>query len=120
MNGMQGVEIFESDEPNYHRLFARDGWRVAVLNHGDRFLETNPLQLERHLKTDETFVLIEGEAALLVGEKAERLPMQKGKIYNFPRGAWHQIRTQPGAKVLIVENDDTSRENSEYLEVEEC
>ena len=38
----------------------------------------------------------------------------KGKIYNVKKASWHALSMSKDAKVLIVENDDTTRENSEY------
>ena len=111
------IEIHECDEPQYHRLFGFGVWRVAVLNHGPKFAAENLCRMERHLKTDEAFILLEGEATLLAGDGTRRVPMETGKVYNFPVGAWHQIVTQPGAKVLIVENDDTGLDNTEYRDL---
>ena len=41
--------------------------------------------------------------------------MEPHKLYNVPKGIWHHIFTKEGTSVLIVENEDTSPENSEYI-----
>ena len=41
--------------------------------------------------------------------------MEKGKIYNVKAAAWHALLLSEGSKVLIVENEDTSLENTEYI-----
>lgn len=110
-----GLETFDYEGPNYKALVRSDGWRVAVLNHGDTFAPENLRYLERHLETDEVFVLLEGSAVLLIGEGCEQVPLARGKVYNVKRGVWHQIQTTPGTRCLVVENADTSRANSEYM-----
>jgi len=38
--------------------------------------------------------------------------MERGKIYNVKKGVYHTHTLSKDAKVLIVENDDTSDDNS--------
>ncbi len=45
--------------------------------------------------------------------------MEHGKLYNVKRNAWHNILLSRDASVLLVENRDTSRENSEYIDLSE-
>ena len=40
--------------------------------------------------------------------------MQPGKIYNVKKGTYHALLMERDAKVLIVENHNTGRENTEY------
>ena len=42
------------------------------------------------------------------------VPLEKGRIYNVKKGAWHNILMSKDAKVLIVENHNTAIENTEY------
>ena len=37
-------------------------------------------------------------------------------LYIVKKNAWHNIMVSEDAKVLIVENADTCRENTEYME----
>ena len=48
-----------------------------TLNHGPRVEKAT--YLERHLLTDEVFVLLTGEATLLIGKDAVREPLPPGK-----------------------------------------
>ncbi len=41
--------------------------------------------------------------------------MEMGKIYNVKPSTWHTIVVSRDASVLIVENGDTGRDNSEYV-----
>ena len=107
-----GIEILQYEGEGFSRVMSFGAWRVAMINYSERFEEKNLPQLERHLYTDEVFVLLEGSAILASDTK--RYHMEKNKIYNVKMGAWHAISLTPGSKVLIVENVETGRENSEY------
>lgn len=43
-----------------------------------------------------------------------RVPMEKFKTYNVRKAVWHNILVSADAKVLVIENDNTSEANSEY------
>ena len=107
------MEIKDYDEGGYSPLFSFNGWRVAVANSCERLKEENLCRLERHLNTDEVFILLKGSATLHIGKEMKAYKMEAGKFYNVKRGEWHCISMQEGTKVAIVENDDTNDENSE-------
>lgn len=111
------LEIFEHNGADYDPTMHFGTWRVALLNYAERFDEKNFNMVERHFETDEVFVLLWGEGTLVVGEELDRVVMETGKIYNVKAGVWHQILVSRDAKVLIVENDNTVVENSEYKKV---
>ena len=100
------------------RLISGPHWTIAALNYAERFDERNLVRLERHLLTDEAFVLLDGEATLIVGIDIACVPMMGGKVYNVKAGEWHHILVKPGSHVLIIENSDTDKENTEYMEIE--
>ncbi len=110
-----GIEICEYTGEGFSKVICYQSWRVAVINYAERFDRENINRLERHLLTDEVFVLLAGEATLMV-EDAE-YPMEPGKLYNVKAGAWHNIYVSRDAKVLIVENVDTGPANSEYKDI---
>ena len=112
---MEGVDILYSMEDGYKPQVHFEAWRVAILRYADRFDRKNLCRLERHHLTDEVFVLLEGEATLIIGEKCEECRMEAGRIYNVKKDVWHHIIVSHDARVLIVENDNTGIENTEYL-----
>lgn len=112
-----GIDIVEHVGEGYARVIDGPKWTVAEINHADRFDARRISYLERHNLTDETFVSLAGEATLLIGECAERVPLEPLKCYNVKAGVWHNIIVPPGARVLVVENSDTSKENTDYLEL---
>jgi hypothetical protein len=108
---VEGLDVVSYSADNYIRGIEFGGWCVAFLNHGERFAA--PTYIERHNETDEVFVLLCGEAMLLIGESRAEVKMECGKIYNVRKGVWHQIVTKPGVRCLVVENADTCVANSE-------
>lgn len=113
---MQELEVFTYDGAGYNPTMHFEAWRVAFLHYAERF---NVIEkLERHMLTDEVFVLLSGKAALLLGEAGRIVHMEPGKIYNVKKGAWHAIKVTPDAKVLIVENHNTSADNTQYMPID--
>lgn len=115
---MIGLDILEHSGTEYKRLVNNAKWTLASLNWAPRFDEANITELERHLLTDETFVLLSGEATLLLGTEAERIKMEPLKYYNVRAGIWHHIVVSKDARVLVAENANTSKDNTEYLSIE--
>jgi hypothetical protein len=108
---VNGLEIVDYPGTGYRRGVEFGGWCVAILNHDEKF--TRPDYVERHNKSDEVFVLLSGEASLVIGESRTVVKMVRGRVYNVRQGTWHQIVTVPGTSCLIVENADTDAGNSE-------
>jgi hypothetical protein len=119
------LEIRDHKGWGYEPLVDFGGWRVAMLRPEDQQKSGQHPSMERHLETDEVFVLTRGEGMIILGGngpqpgKFEAQPMELGKIYNVRQRAWHRISLSPDAAVVIVENRDTVRENSEYADLNE-
>ena len=109
-----GLAVGEYNVEGYDRTLTFATWRVAILNYADRF--DNIAYLERHLMTDEVFVLLNGTAELLIGETGTKVQLGPCRLYNVKAGTWHNIRVSRDAKVLVIENSDTGKENTEYME----
>ena len=109
------LETYSYDGIGYHRGIEFESWTVAVLNWEERF--HNITRLERHNLTDEVFILVEGEATLIIGEEQHLVPMEKHKIYNVKAGVWHNVKVSRDCKIIVVENSNTSKSNSDYLEL---
>ncbi len=103
------IEKYEYTGEDFRVLHSFEGWKIGFLRYSDRFSEY--AQSERHLNTDEAFVLLEGEAVLYSGD--EVCGMEKNVVYNIPKGVWHHITVSRDATVMVVENSDTSKDNTE-------
>ena len=114
MVSTMAIEITEFNAGGYSPLISYNGWRVAIANFCERLREENISKLERHTKTDEIFILLQGEAVLHIGMELNRIYMELGKLYNVKCGEWHAISMISNTKVVIVENDDTGEDNTEY------
>ena len=53
-----------------------------------------------------------GEFGQIVKPK-EEVEMTVGSVYNVPVGVWHHIVVSEDASVLVVENADTTKDNTE-------
>lgn len=113
LNGL--LETFEYDGEGYKRGIEFASWTVAVLNYEKRF--DTITKLERHNLTDEVFILVEGEATLILGESMIRVPMEKHKFYNVKAGVWHNVKVSRDVKIIVVENANTSKQNTDYLPI---
>ena len=89
-------------------------WCVAFANYCDAFDKDKYTYLESHLETDEVFVLLSGTATLIIGKDFKEIPMETHKVYNVKKGAWHGLNMSTDAHVLIVEENNTSPENTEF------
>lgn len=111
------LEISDHIEHSYKPVVDFGAWRVAYYNNTTD--EVTPVDyLERHLETDEVFVLVAGSCQMIVSptgsEAFEVTEMEPLKIYNVKSAAYHQVALQPGCRLLIVENVDTCEKNSLY------
>lgn len=51
---------------------------------------------------------------MVIGCDFSKTEMRIGNIYNVKKGVYHALLMEKDAKVLIVENHNTSRDNTEY------
>ena len=107
------VSIIGYQGEDYKRLVEYGEWTVAFLRHAERFSRVT--YFERHLLTDEVFVLLSGSATLFIrtDEGVQEIRMEKEKVCNVRCGVWHQITVSEDATVLVVENRNTTKENTE-------
>ena len=115
------LEVTQNASPGYHPLTRYSEWLVAVLNEGEANNSPDKVKyLEYHAETDEVFILLGGNATLLISggkdkpQKIEKTDMEPMKCYNVRKGVWHGVVLENGGSVAIVENANTSRENSVY------
>jgi ureidoglycolate hydrolase len=114
------LEVSAYTGEGYKPLVDFETWRVAYLRYIDELEPDNIQRVERHLQTDEVFVLLTGQAVLFIGNGEENVreltaySMKPCQLYNVKQNAWHTIVLSRDATVLLVENRDTGEDNSEY------
>lgn len=115
------LEIHRHDGPSYKPLVDFESWRVAVLNFSPDLLPENLTRMQRHNETDEVFVLLQGRCILFVGEGSDHVTgihaedLAPGRVYNVKQAVWHTHTLSQDAKVLVVENRDTTYDNSPFV-----
>ena len=93
-------------------------YTILILNHLPRLDADKITDMQRHLETDESFILLQGKAVLFAAEgqeapgKLQHYVMEPGVIYTVPRNIWHTQSMTPDARILLVENSGTVAENS--------
>lgn len=107
------IEIYQHDKDGYNPFFIREHWQVAQLNYMPEQGLDAIAKMDRHLETDEVFVLIKGVAVLIAGsEKEDEMQfeitkMLPGITYNIPVKVWHNIAMNKEASVIIIEKSNT-------------
>ena len=114
------LEIQDYAGEGYKPLVDFESWRVAMLNYSPALLPEKLTQMQRHNETDEVFVLLKGRCILFVSEGGETagsihaVNLEQGKVYNVKKAVWHTHTLSRDAKVLVVENCDTTYANSPF------
>jgi len=112
------IDIIKISRAGYTPLVDYQTWRVAVLKFCDDVRADRLNSMQRHLETDEVFVLLEGSCVLISGGNGERpevvecVKMEKNQLYNVKKGVWHTHALDEEGSVLIIENQDTCDKNS--------
>ena len=122
------LDVREYRGEGYKPLVDYGEWRVAILNYIDELLPERLVDMQRHDETDEVFVLLQGRCILFLGAGEEVVEeifahdLEPLKLYNVKKSAWHTHTLSQDAVVLIVENMDTTLENSPkfLLSAEQC
>ena len=117
------IEIGEHLGEGYMPLVDYESWRVAILNFSTTLLPENLTQMQRHNETDEVFVLLRGRCILFVGEGRDTVTrihaedLQSQRVYNVKKAVWHTHTLSKDAMVLVVENRDTTYDNSPFTDL---
>lgn len=119
------IEIIDFQTEGYAPLVDYDKWRVAVLKFCDDLRIEKVTTMQKHLESDEVFVLMQGECTLFLGGRGEKpaelrhIKMELHKVYNIKKGEWHNHMMNEAGEVLIVENRNTSDDNSPIVSLTE-
>ena len=117
---------YEFNCEGMQRVFENEKWTVGIKNWKPANDVTGIDCLERHNKTDELFVLVEGSCTLVYANETEgglefgAVKMEKDKVYNIPATLWHNTITCKDTKMILIEDSNTSMENSDILNLTEA
>jgi len=123
---MKFYNTFEFGEEGYKKLFHFKSWRIAILNYIEELELDHIKYVEAHHKTDEAFVLLNGKCTLIFAhvnrkkvEDYTYVEMKQHIVYNIPKGIYHTHTLSKDAKVLIIEQENTSIKNSTRINLEQ-
>ena len=102
------IDIYSPDKDGYEVKHTFGAWRVAYLRYAERF----DRMVYGFMKMPNF-----SNKRKVDGENIEKTQMELNKIYNIPKGEWHNIKVSEDALILIYENADTSKFNSEYMPI---
>ena len=91
-----------------------EGWKIAFITSANQY---GKLQVvKRHTQTDEVFILLKGSATLYTADGDSPLEvtrLEKEKLYIVEKNTWHHLKVSDKAVILVIENSNTSKENTE-------
>lgn len=117
---------YEFQGEGMHRVFENEKWTVGIKNWKQANDITGIDCLERHNQTDELFVLVEGHCTLIYANEVDgvlkfgAVAMEKDRVYNIPATLWHNTITQKDTKMILIEDSNTSMENSNIWNLTEA
>nr|WP_330371889.1 hypothetical protein [Lacrimispora aerotolerans] len=122
---MMSITDFEFTGEGMQRVYENEKWTVGIKNWKPANDITGIDCLERHNKTDELFVLTEGACTLIYANETDNglefssVQMEPGKVFNIPATLWHNTITQKDTKMILIEDSNTSMENSDIFNLNE-
>ena len=120
------IEVKEYTGEGYSPVIDYESWRVATLNYIDELEVPNIDNMQKHLLSDEVFVLLKGDFTLFTAGNGEEpgeihaTKLEPYKMYNVKAGVWHTHTLDEDASVLIVENRNTCDANSPKVKLTEA
>ena len=110
------IEIKENPKGGlgFDILHEFEGWKVAFITSAEQYGKLNVVK--RHTKTDEAFLLVKGNARLFTSDENEPLTateLKSERLYVVKKNTWHHLKVSEDALLIVVENSNTSKENTE-------
>jgi mannose-6-phosphate isomerase-like protein (cupin superfamily) len=113
------IEVNEFSGEGMSRVYENGKWTVGIKN----WKPANDISgidcLERHNETDELFTLLAGRCTLVCADEKDgglaiaAVEMEPFKVYNIPRGLWHNTVTRKDTKLVLIEDSSTGMNNSD-------
>jgi len=114
------IEEYRHSKEGYKPYLIGPKWQVAQLNYMPELAPGAIKKIDVHHHTDETFLLLTGQAVLIAAEiQSNRIAfevthMKPGVLYNIPKGCWHNIALSRDAEVSITEDANTHLGDYEF------
>lgn len=122
---MRQIDVYTYAGKGYNPFLIDKDWQIAQLNYEEGQGLHDLKKIDKHLLTDEAFILKKGIAILISAVldshdvTFEVVKMEEGVVYNIPKGVWHNIALSTDAEVFIVEKSYTHLSDFEYFYLSE-
>ena len=120
---MRKINIRTNSIHGFQDAYANTSWRISHARYDAR---TNDIAtfgiLEKHLETEEAFLLLEGNAFLVTAGKENIpspplvTPFTKGEVLLVEKAEWHVCIHTPGSHILIIENGKESKSEQSVID----
>lgn len=113
------------EDEGLKRVYENTKWTVAIKNYKPANDIENFDNVERHNKTDEFFILLQGKCTLVYANEEngklvfEKEVMKPNTVYNIPQTLWHNTVTEKDTKMILVEDVSTCMDNSDIKKLTE-
>ena len=91
-----------------------ESWKIAYITSAEQYGDLKVVK--RHTQTDEVFILINGSATLYTADGdnfLETTVLEKEKLYVVEKNTWHHLKVSEDALLIVIENSNTTKENTE-------
>ena len=115
------IESYEAGKSGFTQIMHSDEWQICTISYARQYSKEGFDHLKRHMKTDEVFCLIKGNAVVhTVNDegKLESIPVEQHRIYCIRKKVWHYLEISEDALLMVVENAVVLPEDSERMEIE--
>ena len=110
-----------SSKSGFDAVISEQGFKCAYITHSDAYSFGEVMEMKRHNETEEVFVLLSGDAVMLTleGGVFVETPLAKGEATVVAKGTYHYLGVTENASVFVVERDDTGKDNTDVLTLDE-
>ena len=114
------LETAMRSKEGFDTVFKTENFKCAYITKCPQYAFGEVSEMKRHLKTDEVFVLLKGEAVMLIMEDGgfSETPLKEMCAYSVKAGTWHYLGVSDDALLFVTENADTDNTNSEVIKLE--
>lgn len=120
---MRKINIKTNFLHGFQDAYANASWRIS---HAGYDAKTNDIAtigiLEKHLETEEAFLILEGNAFLVTAGKGNEpssplvTPFTKGEVLLVEEAEWHVCVHTQGTHILIIENGKESKSEQSAID----
>ena len=110
----------KAEKDGFSVAFSNDKFKCAFIKYSVSYSFGSVLEMKRHNKTDEIFMLLKGRAVMLTLEDGEfyETELKENTAISVIKGTWHYLALSCDAEVFVVENADTNASNTDILKLD--